>query len=86
MNNYDIAVYVFVLKYFKYYQLTFLPTEPVIFFSVMAFATIYGAQIPTKLLMWKICFIQLNYSSEICANLSAGGMICFVIIKNQLCK
>jgi hypothetical protein len=47
-------------------------SEPVIFLSVIAFAAVYGAQIPTNLLMWKVCHIQLNYTSEICANLSAG--------------
>jgi hypothetical protein len=39
----------------------------------MAFATLFGAQIPTNLLMWKICHLQLNYTSDICSNLSAGN-------------
>lgn len=33
---------------------------------------ISGAQISTNLLMWKICHIQLNYTEQVCGNLSAG--------------
>ena len=45
--------------------------------SWIAFAIIFGAQIPTNLLMWKICHVQLNYSLEVCSNLSAGNQKMF---------
>jgi hypothetical protein len=39
---------------------------------MLGWSIIFGAEITTNLLMWKICHLKLDYSSEICANLSAG--------------
>jgi hypothetical protein len=39
---------------------------------VIGFSIISGAEITTNLLMWKFCHLELNYTQEICSNLSSG--------------
>jgi hypothetical protein len=48
-------------------------SEPVIFLTVTGWAVVYGAEITTNLLLWKVCRFKFNYSAEICSNLSAGN-------------
>jgi hypothetical protein len=55
---------------------------------MLGWSIVFGAEITTNLLMWKICHFKLEYSSEICANLSAGqkhfkllpGLSLFILI------
>ena len=44
--------------------------EPVVFFFILSLRVDYGAQITTNLLIWKVCHLRLNYSEEICSNLT----------------
>ena len=44
--------------------------EPTILFYVVGSSILYGAQIETDLLIWKLCHIELGNSEEVCANLS----------------
>ena len=44
--------------------------EPIIVFNVLSMAVIFGAQIDTDLLIWKLCHIELGYPENTCANLS----------------
>ncbi len=44
--------------------------EPVILLFMGGLFIIQGAQLNTNLLIWKICTIEKNYSSEICDNLT----------------
>ena len=43
--------------------------EPVIFFFLVGTFILNGAQIPTNILIYKICHVELNHTEEICANL-----------------
>ena len=45
--------------------------EPLIALSRFGFGEIYsGGQIQSDLLLWKICHLELNYTEEICSNLT----------------
>jgi hypothetical protein len=44
--------------------------EPFVFLFLGARFIIDGAQLQTNLMIWKICNLELNYSSEICSNLT----------------
>jgi hypothetical protein len=44
--------------------------EPAVFFYLCGRLIIDGAQLQTNLMIWKICNLELNYSSEICSNLT----------------
>ena len=45
--------------------------EPLIALTRFGFGEIYaGGQIQSDLLLWKICHLELNYTEEICANLT----------------
>ncbi len=44
--------------------------EPVVVFNILGISVIFGAQIDTDLLIWKLCHIELEYSEDVCANLS----------------
>jgi len=56
----------------NHFETSFL-SEPVLFFTILGWSVIYGAEITTNLMMWKICRLQLNHSEEICQNLTAGN-------------
>lgn len=45
--------------------------EPMVLIYIFGLATLFGAQVPTNLLIWKLCTKDLNYTEEICGNLSA---------------
>lgn len=47
--------------------------EPVAFLFMVATSTVYGIQAITNLLIWKICTKELNFTEEVCANLSADA-------------
>ena len=47
--------------------------EPIVFLNAVRRLIDDGAQITTNLLIDKICHIELNYSDEICANLTNDG-------------
>ena len=52
-------------------QLTNLITvEPVIALNRFGLGEIEGGQIQSDLLLWKICHLELNYTEEICGNLT----------------
>ena len=44
--------------------------EPLIFLFMFSFYILDGAQIQTNLLLWKICYLELNYTEVICSNLT----------------
>ena len=44
--------------------------EPVTFFFAIGLAILDGAQVTTDLLLWKVCHLELNYSEDICSNLT----------------
>ena len=48
--------------------------EPAIFLAFLGFTIVYGVGIQLDLLMWKICHLELNYSEEICGNLTNEGI------------
>ncbi len=44
--------------------------EPVIILFITGISLVNGAQLNTNLLIWKICRLELNYTSEVCDNLT----------------
>ena len=44
--------------------------EPLMFIRAFGQLIVNGAQITTDLLLWKICHIELEYSEDICGNLT----------------
>jgi hypothetical protein len=44
--------------------------EPALLLMQLGRFILEGAQIQTDLLLWKICHLEMNYSSEICSNLT----------------
>ena len=44
--------------------------EPLIFLFTFGMVILDGAQIQTNLLLWKICHLELNYTEDICSNLT----------------
>ena len=58
---------------FSFCDFTIFHLEPVILLAIIAWAIIYGAEITTNLLMWKVCRLHYNYSEDICANLSESN-------------
>ena len=57
-----------VKKYFKSITL-----EPMVLIFAFGMATLSGAQVTTNLLLWKLCTKDLNYTQEVCGNLSADA-------------
>ena len=51
-------------------QLRTITIEPMMFLFIFGFAILIGAQIPTNILIYKICKVELNNTEEICNNLS----------------
>ena len=47
-----------------------ITVEPIIILVAICWTIVDGAQIQTNLLLWKICHLQLNYSEEVCSNLT----------------
>ena len=47
-----------------------ITAEPIIILVAISWTIVDGAQIQTNLLLWKICHLQLNYSEEVCSNLT----------------
>jgi len=47
--------------------------EPVIFFFVAGYYVLFGAQIPTNILMYKICHVELGHDDSICNNMGSPG-------------
>ena len=45
--------------------------EPVVFFYALGRFILEGAQVQADLLLWKICHLELNYTEEICGNLTS---------------
>ena len=43
--------------------------EPVIFFFLLGMFTLYGAQVPTNILIYKVCRFEMNHTDAICENL-----------------
>ena len=39
---------------------------------ILAWSIVYGSETTTNLTMWKFCRMELNYTEEICSNLSNG--------------
>ena len=58
-----------VLERLKF-ELKSTTIEPAMFFFVFSFKIDHGAQITTNFLLWKICHLGLNYSTDICSNLT----------------
>ena len=46
--------------------------EPVVMLLILAWSIVYGSETTTNLTMWKFCRMELNYTEEICSNLSNG--------------
>ena len=47
-----------------------ITVEPVIALNRFGLGEIEGGQIQSDLLLWKICHLELNYTEEICGNLT----------------
>ena len=47
--------------------------EPLVCIYMLAKVLTIGNQIETNLMIWKICHLQLNYTEDICKNLSADA-------------
>ena len=47
-----------------------ITVEPVIALNRFGTGEIEGGQIQSDLLLWKICHLELNYTEEICGNLT----------------
>ena len=45
--------------------------EPLIFLFTFGMVILGGAKIQTNLLLWKICRLELNYTEDICSNMSS---------------
>ena len=58
-----------ILKRLKY-EFTSITIEPFVLFFIFARQIDHGAQVTTNLMIHKICHLQLNYSLEICSNLT----------------
>ena len=43
--------------------------EPVIFLFILGNYILLGSQVPTNILMYKICFYEMNHTEHICENL-----------------
>ena len=52
------------------YEFSTITIEPVVFFFVLSFQVDFGAQITTNLLLWKVCHLELNYTEDVCSNLT----------------
>ena len=50
--------------------LNLITLEPLIVLMRFGIGVLHGAQIQTDLLLWKICHLELNYTEDICANLT----------------
>ena len=52
------------------YLTNLITVEPVIALNRFGLGEIEGGQIQSDLLLWKICHLELNYTEEICGNLT----------------
>jgi hypothetical protein len=57
-----------VKNYFRSFTI-----EPVVVLFVVGSAIYFGAQANADLLLWKVCKIELNYTQDVCENLSLGS-------------
>ena len=53
--------------------LKWISLEPAIFLLVCGQYLVTGSNLQVDLLIWKICRLQLNYTEEVCANLTNDG-------------
>ena len=58
-----------ILKRLKY-EFTSITIAPFVLFFIFARQIDHGAQVTTNLMIYKICELELNYSKEICSNLT----------------
>ena len=58
-----------LLKRLKY-ELKSISIEPALFFFNFSMKVDLGAQISTNFLIWRICYLDLNYTENICSNLT----------------
>ena len=54
--------------------LKLITLEPAVFLNELGINFVNGASIQLDLLIWKICHLELNYTEEICANLTNEGV------------
>ena len=47
--------------------------EPLTFLESLSYTVDRGAQVTSDLIIWKICHIELNYTNDICGNLTNSG-------------
>ena len=52
------------------HEISTITIEPVVFFFILSLKVDFGAQISTNLLIWKVCHLELNYTEDICSNLT----------------
>ena len=52
------------------YLTNLITVEPAIALNRFGLGEIEGGQIQSDLLLWKICHLELNYTEEICGNLT----------------
>jgi len=57
-----------LIKWFKH-TINTITIEPVIFFYLIGTHILLGAQIPTNILMYKICRFEEGFDDEVCNNL-----------------
>ena len=46
-----------------------ITVEPVIFFFLLGMFILNGAQVPTNILVYKVCHYEMNFTESICENL-----------------
>ena len=47
--------------------------EPLTFLESLSYTVDRGAQVTSDLIIWKICHIELNYTNDVCGNLTNSG-------------
>ena len=54
---------------------TKITLEPFIFLAIFGWSAMNTVQVRTKLLIWKICEIDLGYEESLCKNISSNSTI-----------
>ena len=47
--------------------------EPLTFLDSLSYHVDKGAQVTSDLIIWKMCHIELNYTNDVCGNLTNSG-------------
>ena len=53
--------------------LKLITLEPLTFLESLSYTVDRGAQVTSDLIIWKMCHIELNYTNDVCGNLTNSG-------------